>query len=92
MTVEAQIEAYDLDTENGVLRLAWYGWNEAEGDEFLDVYHAWLVQKLGRNRVRILTQESQIVTPAKELAKTVPNTMMLGYQAWLDGLVSFAKN
>ncbi len=42
LTVEAQIEAYDLDTENGVLRLAWYGWNEAEGDEFLDVYHAWL--------------------------------------------------
>lgn len=42
MTVEAQIEAYDLDTENGVLRLAWYGWNEAEGYEFLDVYHAWL--------------------------------------------------
>lgn len=90
--VEAQVEEYDLDAENGVLRLAWHGWNEGEGDEFLDVYHAWLVQKLDRNRVRILTQESQIGTPAKELAKSVPNTMMLGHQAWLDGLVAFAKD
>lgn len=64
--VEAQVEEYDLDAENGVLRLAWHGWTKAEGGEFLDVYHAWLVQKLDRNRVRILTQESQIGTPAKE--------------------------
>lgn len=90
--VEAQVEEYNLDAENGVLRLAWYGWNEATGDEFLDVYHAWLVQKLDHDRIRILTQESQIGTPAKELAKSVPNTMMLGHQAWLDGLIAFAKN
>ena len=86
------VEEYNLDAENGVLRLAWHGWNEAEGDEFLDVYHAWLVQKLDRNCVRILKHESQIGTPAKELAKSVPNTMMHGLHAWLDGLVAFAKD
>ncbi|SDB07650.1 poly(A) polymerase [Streptococcus henryi] len=87
--VEAEVEEYNLD--DNTLRLAWHGWNEAEGDEFLDVYHAWLVQKLDNNRVRILTQESQIGAPAKELAKSVPNTMLLGHQAWLDGLISYAK-
>nr|WP_253896382.1 hypothetical protein [Streptococcus gallolyticus] len=47
---------------------------------------------MNRNRVRIVTQESQIGIPAKELAKSVPNTMMLGHQAWLDGLVTFSKH
>lgn len=90
--VEAQVEECDLDAENDVLHLAWHGWNEAKGDEFLDVYHAWLIQKLDHSRIRILTQESQIGTPAKELAKSVPNTMMLGHQSRLDGLVAFAKD
>lgn len=90
--VEAKVEEYALDQEAGSLRLAWHGRNEEEGDGFLEVYHAWLVERLDKNRVRILTQESQIGTPAKELAKSTPNTMLNGHQAWLDGLVRFAQN
>ncbi|GAA8293017.1 hypothetical protein HpNP126_07200 [Helicobacter pylori] len=53
--------------------------------------HAWLVEKLDHNRVRILTQESQSGVPAKALAKSVPNAMLNGHQAWLDGLVAYSR-
>lgn len=72
-------------------RVAWHGWS-GEGESRLDVHHAWLVEKLSGNRVRILTQETQNGEPAKELAKTVPNPMINGHQEWLDGLVAAAKS
>jgi poly(A) polymerase len=87
--VEAQVEECEVDGE--VARLAWHGWNEETGDAFLDVYHAWLVEKLAGNRVRILTQESQIGAPAQAMAKEMPNPMMNGHQAWLVGLVNVVK-
>ncbi len=87
--VEAQVEEFEL--KDTILRLAWRGWNEAKGDEYLEVYHAWLVEKLDNDRVRILTQESQLGVPAKALAKSVPNAMLNGHQAWLDGLVAYSR-
>lgn len=64
-----------------------------EGDEesAVDVYHAWIVEDLEKNRVRILTQESQIGKPVKELAGKRPNVMLNGHQDWLDGLVGAAR-
>ncbi|MCW8354718.1 hypothetical protein N5P32_01820 [Marinomonas pontica] len=56
----------------------------------MDVHHAWLVEELSADRVRILTQETQVGEPAKELTNTVPNPMINGHQEWLDGLVSRA--
>lgn len=88
--VEAQVEEFEME-EGKIVRVAWRGWNEAEGDAFLDVYHAWLVEVLDKDRVRILTQESQIGTPAKQMAVEVPNPMLNGHQAWLDGLVKYAE-
>ncbi len=70
--------------------MAWHGW-AGEGETRLDVHHAWLVEDLSGGRVRILTQETQVGEPAKELAQTVPNPMINGHQAWLDGLVAAAK-
>lgn len=87
--VEAEVEEFEL--KDAILRLAWRGWNEAKGDEYLEVYHAWLVEKLDNDRVRILTQESQSGVPAKALAKSVPNAMLNGHQAWLDGLVAYSR-
>ena len=62
-----------------------------EGDERLDVHHAWLVEDLSNRRVRILTQERQNGAAAKGLAKAVANPMINGHQEGLDGLVAAAR-
>lgn len=72
-------------------RLSWHGWAEGDKDHRLDVVHAWLVEALPENRTRILTQESQIGKPAQDLAKQLPNPMINGHQAWLDGIVQFVR-
>lgn len=87
--VEAEVEECELN--NKLLRLAWCGWNDASGDDYLEVYYAWLVEKLEGNRVRILTQESQSGLPVQDLARSNPNVMLNGHQAWLDGLVAYAQ-
>jgi hypothetical protein len=50
-----------------------------------------LIERLSDDRIRLLTQESQIGKPAAELAKQDPNPMLNGHQKWLDGLVRIAK-
>jgi len=72
-------------------RLAWSAKLEGGEDEAVEVYHAWLVEDLPNDRVRILTQESQIGKPAAALSGKKPNVMLLGHQDWLDGLVAAAK-
>lgn len=61
-----------------------------EGEDAIDVYHAWIVEDVEGGRVRILTQESQIGVPARQLADEKPNKMLNGHQEWLDGLVRVA--
>ena len=53
----------------------------------MEIYHAWLIEDLEGQRVRILTQESQIGLIFKEWEEQKPNKMLLGYQDWLDGLI-----
>ncbi len=73
-------------------RIAWHGWSGEEGaSDRMDVHHAWLIEDLSANRVRILTQETQNGEPAKDLARQVPNPMINGHQEWLDGLVATAS-
>lgn len=72
-------------------RIAWSAKLEGGEDEAVEVYHAWLIEDLPNNRVRILTQESQIGKPAAGLASKKPNVMLLGHQDWLDGLVAAAQ-
>lgn len=89
--IEAQITEFIPSFDGEPARVAWHGWNEVENpDERLDVIHAWLIEELPGNRVRILTQETQNGKPAIELAKTRPNPMLNGHQAWLDGLILFS--
>jgi len=45
------------------------------------VYHAWALENLPKNRVCVLTEESQIGKLAKDLAETAPNPMVNGHQA-----------
>jgi hypothetical protein len=73
-------------------RIAWLAVHD-QGDEetFIEVYHAWLIEDLEHDRVRVLTQESQIGKPAAELAGKKPNPMLNGHQEWLDGLAGAVR-
>lgn len=57
----------------------------------LHVYHAWLLETLDDERVRILTQESQIGSVFRDFAVRQPNPMLNGHQDWLNGLVAKAR-
>lgn len=90
--VEAQVTEYVAPSLGEPARVSWHGWaGEPGSDERLDVLHAWLIEDLSENRVRILTQETQNGKPAVALAQTKPNPMINGHQDWLDGLVAAAK-
>lgn len=67
-------------------RLAWH--NKSEG---IEVYHAWIVEELDKNRVRILTQETQNGSIFQKWSVDKPNLMLMGHQDWLDGLVLTAR-
>ncbi|WP_242650026.1 SRPBCC domain-containing protein [Rodentibacter trehalosifermentans] len=88
--VYAKVVEY-VAPKNGLGRIAWRGW-AGEGETRLDVHHAWLVEELEGERIRILTQETQNGNPAKALAKTKPNPMINGHQEWLDGMVDAARH
>ncbi|KAI5248771.1 hypothetical protein E4T42_05585 [Aureobasidium subglaciale] len=88
-------EVYESVTpsKTEVGRLAWRAEFDGDGDDdkAVDVYHAWVIEDLDGDRVRILTQESQIGKPAAELSTKKPNPMLNGHQDWLDGLVKAAR-
>lgn len=90
LNVEAEVTEYQPPVAGTPARVAWRAWVDGTEEEALDVLHAWLIEDLPGNRVRVLTQESQIGKPALELAKTKPNPMLNAHQDWLDGLVRTA--
>lgn len=87
--IEAEME--ELQIEKSIARIAWHGWNNEKDENFLDVHHAWLVEMLPQNRLRILTQESQIGVPAQTMANDPTNPMINGHQDWLNSLAQFSK-
>lgn len=88
--VEAEVTEFEPPQEGKPARIAWHGWVEGDAESRLDVHHAWLIEDLPGKRVRILTQETQIGGPARELAATRPNPMLNAHQEWLDGLAAYA--
>lgn len=89
--IEAEVIEFEAPSDGSPGRLAWHGWAEGDVDHRLDVVHAWLIEDLPKDRVRILTQESQIGKPAKELHETEPDPMNMGHQDCLKGLVAAVK-
>ena len=87
--VNAKIVEFE-SPKGGVARIAWHGWVEGDAEHRLDVIHAWLLEELPGERVRILTQESQKGKPAVQMAGT--NIMIDGHQSWLYGLVKAAES
>lgn len=90
--VEAEVVEHIPPMSGSPARIAWHGWVEGSSDERLDVHHAWLFEELPGNKLRLLTQETQIGKPAIELAETRPNPMLNAHQAWLDGLIASAQS
>lgn len=88
--VEAEIVEYVAPAEGQPARISWTGLIADDENSRLDVLHAWLTEDLPGGRVRLLTQESQIGQPAREMAVTKPNPMLNAHQDWLDGLVRTA--
>lgn len=85
-SVEAEVTEYVPPVEGKPARVAWHGWVEGDAESTLDVHHAWLIEDLPGNRVRILTQETQIGKPAQEMAVARPNPMLNAHQEWIEGL------
>jgi hypothetical protein len=66
------VEESEAPESNGRAgRIAW----SSKTPEGLEIYHAWLVEDLEGQRVRILTQESQIGPIFKEWEEQKPNKM-----------------
>lgn len=91
LNVEAEVTEYEPPVPGKAARVAWRAWVTGSEEEALDVLHAWLIEDLPGNRVRVLTQESQIGVPAKKMAMAKPNPMLNAHQEWIEGLVSAAK-
>jgi len=88
--VEAEVVEFVPPAAGKAARLAWTGLIAGDENARLDVLHAWLIEELPGNRVRLLTQESQIGAPARQMAATRPNPMLNAHQDWLDGIVKSA--
>ncbi|MGL4519101.1 MAG: hypothetical protein ACRCUJ_05150 [Phocaeicola sp.] len=89
--VEAIVEEFIPPHGQEPGRLAWIGWVDKGSPQALQLYHAWLIENLPGDRVRILTQESQLGIPAKKMALALPNPLIVAHQEWLNGLAMMAK-
>ncbi|MCZ8222194.1 MAG: SRPBCC domain-containing protein [Acidovorax sp.] len=90
--VEAQVVEHVPPVPGQPARVAWHGWAGEEGAaDRLDVHHAWLIEDLSEERVRVLTQETQKGQPAVALANDPAQPMINGHQQWLIGLVAAAR-
>lgn len=92
--VEAVVEEFVPPQRGQAARLAWSGLigDSDDAASLLDVYHAWLFEDLSGERVRIVTQESQIGQPARDMAIAVPNPMLNAHQEWITGLARTAAH
>ncbi|MFC8084192.1 SRPBCC domain-containing protein [Streptomyces sp. NPDC057340] len=89
--LDARVVEFQAPADGVPGRLSWTAKQDGPPEDRLDVLHAWLVEDLPGDRVRILTQESQIGRPAAALAEERPNPMLNGHQSWLDGLLRAAS-
>jgi hypothetical protein len=87
LDVEAQVTEFVPPAAGAPARIAWRAWVDGTEEHAIDVLHAWLIEDMPGERVRVLTQESQIGKPAIGLAQAKPNPMLNAHQDWLDGLV-----
>jgi hypothetical protein len=90
MRVEAEVTEHVPPSKGHPARLSFRAWIAGSTPEVASGLHAWLIEDLPGDRVRVLTQESQIGEPAKQMAKMKPNPLLNAHQDWLEGLVQIA--
>lgn len=89
--VEAEVTEHVHPAPGKPARIAWRAWVDGDDASRLDVLHSWLFEELPGHRLRLLTQESQIGQPARQMAATLPNPMLNAHQEWLEGLARSAR-
>ena len=90
MKVEAEVTEYAPPSEGNPTRVSFRAWITGSTPEDASALHAWLIEDLPGDRVRVLTQESQIGEIAKQMATMKPNPVLNAHQDWLEGLVQAA--
>jgi hypothetical protein len=90
MRVEAEVTEHVPPGQRHPARLSFRAWIAGNTPEAASALHAWLIEDLPGGRVRVLTQESQIGEPAKQMANMKPNPLLNAHQDWLEGLVGIA--
>jgi hypothetical protein len=91
LKAEAEVTEHVPPSEGNVARVSFRAWIAGSRQEDASALHAWLIEDLPGGRVRVLTQESQIGEPAKQMAIIKPNPVLNAHQDWLEGLVQTAK-
>ena len=86
MKVEAEVTEYAPPSEGNPARVSFRAWIAGSKQADASALHAWLIEDLPGGRVRVLTQESQIGEPAKQMAVMKPNPVLNAHQDWLEGL------
>ncbi len=89
---EAEVTEHVPPSQGNAARLSFRAWIVGIPQEDASALHAWLVEDLPGGRVRVLTQESQIGEPARQMAILKPNPVLNAHQDWLEGLVQTAKS
>ena len=90
MRVEAEVTEYVPPSQGHPARLSFRAWIAESTPDVASSLHAWLIEDLRGGRVRVLTQESQIGEPARQMANMKPNSLLNAHQDWLEGLVEIA--
>jgi hypothetical protein len=90
MRVEALVTEFAPPSFGNPARMSWRAWIVGSREEDASALHAWLIEDLPGGRVRVLTQESQIGEPAKQMAVMKPNLVLNAHQDWLEGLIQAA--
>jgi hypothetical protein len=90
LKVQAEVTEYVPPSEESPARVSFRAWIDGTEPEAASALHAWLLEDLPGGRVRVLTQESQIGEPAKQMAIMKPNPVLNAHQDWLEGLLQAA--